>query len=479
MLDTSEISKIALKEWREEIGDDLWFHPKYTCLFEPKRYKVFYGGRLGLKSWSIARALVLLASQRPIRVLCAREFQKSIKESVHQLLESQIEKMGLADYYDIQRDSIKGRAGTSAEGTEFFFIGLHLNSQSVKSYEDVDICWIEEAANVSSSSWKYLTPTIRKPEGGPFGQGSEIWISFNPELDTDATWKLFVKRKRDNAFVVKTSYKDNPFVSDEMLQDIEADLLEDVDNYLHVWEGHCKQVLDGAVYAEEIRRAITEERFTNVPYDPNFPVGVVADLGYSDHTSLWFFQKVGFEWHIIDFYESNLKKWDHYLEVIQRRGVRDSTGKLQQAYLYNTIWLPHDATAQQLGSKMSIEEQTRVKFPNNTRIVPKMRIKDKINAARTVFPVCYFDEERCDEGIQHLKRYTFEVKVLADMTKKYSPKPKHDEHSDAASAFEYFAIISGIMPKSTEGVVSRLKKASDLRGGKLRERVAAGLGWMR
>lgn len=417
-----------------------WFHPKFRVLFQPKRYKVFYGGRNGMKTWAVARALVLLGAQKPLRILCAREFQGSIKESVHEVLEKQIEKLGLSRFYEVQRDTIKGITGTSAEGTEFFFIGLHLNTSKVKSYEDVDVCWVEEADAVTDASWNDLTPTIRKPTGGPFGQGSEIWITFNPKLDTDATYKKFIVEPPTDCVAVKTIYTDNPFLSVGIRQEI-ADLkAKNFDQYLHVWEGFCKQTLEGAVYADELRDATQQKRITKVPYDRSNSVNTYWDLGRSDHTSIWFVQQAGFEYHIIDFYENRLKGIDHYLEVLQNR-----------SYLYDTIWLPHDAKAKTLGSKMTIEEQVRAKFPNAVRIVQRQSIKDKVAAARTVFPNVYFDETKCSVGLQHLRHYTYEVDP---QTKQFSALPLHDEHSDAASAFEYFGLASKMPSRRVNGRVS-------------------------
>src|SRR5262249_44110905 len=150
-------------------------------LFRPKRYKVLYGGRYGMKSWGAARALLMLGTQKPLRILCARELQNSIKDSVHKLLSDQIEILGLREFYDIQQTSIKG-----VNGTEFSFEGIRHNISKIRSYEGIDICWVEEAVLVSSTSWETLIPTIRK-------EGSEIWMTFNPELEQDETYKRFVK----------------------------------------------------------------------------------------------------------------------------------------------------------------------------------------------------------------------------------------------------------------------------------------------
>jgi phage terminase large subunit len=157
------------------------FPEKLQGLFQPARYKVYYGGRGSAKSWSVARALLIIGAGRTLRIVCAREIQKSIAQSVHQLLKDQIAALGLTDFYRVTDTAIIG-----LNGTEFTFVGLKHNIQSVKSLEGADICWVEEAQTVSKSSWATLIPTIRKPE-------SEIWITFNPDLNTDDTYVRFVK----------------------------------------------------------------------------------------------------------------------------------------------------------------------------------------------------------------------------------------------------------------------------------------------
>ena len=152
------------------------FQSKLKYLFEPHRYKVAYGGRGSGKSWSYARALLMMGTEKPLRVLCTREVQKSIKQSVHTLLKDQIQALGLGEFYEIVENAIRGK-----NGTEFNFAGLATNTvESIKSFEGVDIVWCEEAQNISKRSWDILIPTIRKPD-------SEIWVTFNPYMDTDDT----------------------------------------------------------------------------------------------------------------------------------------------------------------------------------------------------------------------------------------------------------------------------------------------------
>lgn len=402
------------------------FIPKVQFLFEPWRYKVMYGGRAGVKSWSAARALLILGLSGKERILCARELQKSLDESVHKLLADQISLLGMNYLYEVQQAHIVGRE--SAQGTLFSFEGLRHNTAKVKSYEGLTRCWVEEAAKLSKASFNILDPTLRV-------QGSEIWLTYNPELDDDFVHQFFViQQAPPNAYVCKLTYHDNPWLSATTRELIQHMKETDYDEYLHVYEGHTRAQLEGAIFAEEIRDALTADppRICRVPYNRGQPVNAYFDLGRSDHTSIWFEQKIGFEYHLIDFYQNRLKHIEHYLKVLQQRG-----------YFYGTIWLPHDAKAQTLGTKMSIEEQVRA-AGFQVKIVPKLKILDRINAARTVFPLCYFDEAKCAEGLRSLKHYKYEVSEGG----KFSLNPLHDWASDAADAFCYFGVASKQRGKS-------------------------------
>lgn len=389
------------------------FPEKLEKIFDPYRYKVFYGGRGGAKSWSVARALLVLGAKKKIRVLCAREFQNSISDSVHKLLSDQIVELQLDSYYEVLQTSIKGKVGS-----EFIFSGLRHNASKLKSFEALDYVWCEEAQNITKSSWETLIPTVRK-------DGSEIWVTFNPELDTDETYKRFVTGAPQNSLVVKVNYDSNPWFPDVLRQEMQDLKARDEDAYLTVWEGHCRQTLEGAIYAKELREATTNNRIMRVPYSPTFPVSVFSDLGWADNTSLWFVQKIGFEYRIIRAYQNRQQAWNHYLQYIQSCG-----------YVIDTIWLPHDARAKSLGTGISIEEMTR-KAGFRAMIVPSLSVQDGINAARTIFPVAYFDQEGCADGLQALRRYRYDVDPA---TQQFSRRPLHDDSSHFADAFRYFAV---------------------------------------
>jgi phage terminase large subunit len=245
---------------------DVDFPIAYQFLFKPSRYKVMYGGRGSAKSWSVAKALLLLGYSKPLQILCAREIQKSLSDSVHKLLCQQIDAMGLADFYTATKESIVG-----ANGTSFIFKGIRNNTQEIKSTEGIDICWVEEAQAVSSDSWDVLIPTIRK-------NGSEIWITFNP-LDADApTYQRFVVNPPDNAIVKKINYTDNPFFPDTLREEMEWLKAKDYQAYCHIWLGECRTLREALVFC-----GYFEVEDFETPRNADFYYG--ADFGFSNDPS--------------------------------------------------------------------------------------------------------------------------------------------------------------------------------------------------
>ena len=391
------------------------FPVKLQCLFEKARYKVLYGGRGGAKSWGVARALLILAAKDTLRILCAREFQTSIKDSVHKLLSDQIIALGLESFYEITQAQIRGK-----NGSEFNFVGLKNNVANVKSYEGVDICWVEEAQTVSRSSWNTLIPTIRK-------EGSEIWITFNPELETDETYQRFVAKAPDKAIVQKINWQDNPWFPEVLRAEKDALKMRDPVSYDNVWEGMCRVTIDGAIFGHEMQRAEDEGRITNVPYDATKPVHAVFDLGWADHTAIWFLQFVGMETRLIRYLQGTQKTMSQYLAEMQKFG-----------YFYDTLWLPHDAQNKTLAAAgMTIEDIVR-NAGYKTRILDRVPVVDSINAARTIFDRCYFDRENCADGLQCLRHYRYDVDPD---TKQFSRSPLHDVYSHGADAFRYIALM--------------------------------------
>ena len=210
----------------------------YTPTIGGVRYRVAFGGRGSAKSWQFARALLVHGLSQPLRILCAREYQASIRDSVHRVLADQVTRLELDNFYTVQESAILG-----ANGTEFLFKGLRRDIAQIKSTEGIDLCWVEEAEAVSDASWRTLIPTIRK-------NGSEIWVTFNPALESDATYQRFIVNPPERSVIRKVSYTDNPWFPEVLKLEADALLKADPEAHAHVWGGQAwsrsdAQVLSG------------------------------------------------------------------------------------------------------------------------------------------------------------------------------------------------------------------------------------------
>jgi phage terminase large subunit len=291
---------------------DLTLPAKLAPLYEPRRYKVMHGGRGGGKSHGVAQALLDLGARQPLRILCAREVQKSMRDSVHRLLRDYIVKLGLESFYEVLDTEIRG-----ANGTLILFSGLQSHTvDSIKSFEGVNIVWVEEAHGVSKKSWDVLIPTIR-------AEGSEIWMTLNPDMDTDETYQRFIATPSPDTWVCELNWSDNPWfpevLDQERLKAKRAMLEED---YEHIWEGKPRTVAEGAIYRHEIQAIYAENRVTRVPYDPSLPVHTVWDLGWNDAMTIGFVQRGPMDVRIIDYIEDSHRTLDWYVAQSERRPYR-------------------------------------------------------------------------------------------------------------------------------------------------------------
>lgn len=395
------------------------FTENQEFLFEPHRYKVGKGGRNGTKSWGFGRGLLIQGYDRPLRILCAREVQKSIKESVHQLLKDQVALLGLEGFYTVLQNEIRG-----INGTLISFVGLsNLTAYTIKSYEGYDICWVEEAALVTKRSWDILLPTIRK-------DGSEIWVTFNPELDTDDTWVRFIENTPEDCVVMDMSFDTNPWLTKTAEQERQT-FLRQVENgsrrqdeYDNIWLGHCKPAVEGAIYPVEVLRVLEEKRLCAVPYDPTFKVYTVWDLGFTDNMAIGFVQKTATALFLIDYIEDTQQTYEHFVNEIKDR-----------KYNLAKSFIPHDArkhTAQTGKSDKEILE----KLGLEVEVIPNIGVQAGIDAARLMFPRVYFDKDKCTPLFNRLRRYARNVNSNDEPT-----KPKHDENSHGADMFRYLAVI--------------------------------------
>lgn len=351
------------------------FPEKLQGLFEHHRYKVLWGGRDALKSWSCARALLIQASQRPLRVLCAREIQNSLKESVHELLTNQMSELGLDGHFDVYENEIRGRHFPSA----FLYTGLEKQTkESIKSFEGVDIVWVEEAANVSKHSWNILEPTIRKP-------GSEIWVTFNPNLDTDETYVRFVVSPPEGAWVVQMNWRDNLWSSPESEMTRATMKARSVEEYEHVYEGKPKSAVEGAVYQREVADLVSQGRYTICPYDARLKVHTVWDMGWNGACTIHLVQSDLSALRIIGYLEGrfvSIPEWAALLNAMPLNWGWD--------------WIPHDGHTQSRQTKMSDYDLLR---QNKRRVrgkhdgIPDVPVLTGMKVLRQTFPRVYLHRD--------------------------------------------------------------------------------------
>lgn len=396
-----------------------------SILFERHRYKVAYGGRGSGKSHSMAAAILVRAAEQPLRVVVARLTRGSINESVHELLVQKIRQLQMTHLFTIQQNKIYG-----PHGSEISFYGLRdQNVDAIRSYEGADIVWVEEAAGISSYAWETLEPTVRKA-------GSEIWVTFNPQMDTDATYKRFVLSPDAQVCAVRVNWDQNPWFP-EVLR-VAKDALRERDEklYMHVYEGEPRDSAENAIFANEIKAALSEGRFTDVPYDRTKPVDVIYDLGHGDPTAQWFVQSYGGYLNFLDFYEEDSEDINHFVMIANQRGYR-----------IRHHWLPWDAGRRDIHKKLggaaplnlsinSIMEGLGcvVKQGGTAGATPELLI------ARSRWPICRFDREKCRDGIQSLRNYQWDRRPTRRDGNHGEGKPGqrqdlHDWASHAAKAF--------------------------------------------
>lgn len=401
---------------------DARFPKKLAFLFKPARYKVARGGRGSGKSWGFARALILRCAKQTTRVLCTREIQKSIQQSVHQLLSDQIEALGLSGVFEILQTEIRGPNGSC-----FYFSGLSdVTATALKSFEGVDICWCEEAQAISAKSWKTLVPTIRKPE-------SEIWVTYNPELESDPTHAMFVTSPPPDCVSVLMNYNDNPYFPQVLENERQhaQDTMKPAD-YAHVWEGRCKPAVDGAIYFDEIALAEAEGRVRDVPADPLLKTHAVWDLGWNDSMSIILVQRSASELRIVDYIEDSHRTLDDYVRQLKAMPLN-----------WGVHYLPHDGFAKDFKTGKSAQEIMEA-LGCAVEQTPNMAIEEGIRAARMSFGRMYFDKNKAERLVECLKRYRRHI----NRQTQEASGPLHDEYSHGADAFRYAAIVADSLSNS-------------------------------
>lgn len=395
--------------------------PVFKALDDPYDYYVIKGGRGSAKSESVGRKLLIKGMESSRKIVCGREFQSSIKESVYDMLASFIDLYGLGSFYKVLKTEIIGQNGTT-----FSFVGLRHSINSIKSMFDVDDFWGEEAQTFSANTLRILLPTIRKA-------GSRLYFTMNPDLEEDPSYQMLVVNPPPKTLVLDVNYDKNPYFPDRLRLLMEKDKAEDYDRYLNIWEGKCKAAVEGAIFAKEMEKATSEGRITSVPYDKSKPVDIFYDLGRADKTAMWWVQQIGYEFRILRYYENNGEHFSHYVKYAK-----------ELPYAYGKQYLPHDAINEQLAAEKSIVKQARDAFGENSVVViPRIAKKAlAIDAARGIMDRCVWDKTLCADGLTCLRKYAYKVD---EETGRVSREPDHDTPwSHGADGF--MAIGQSILP---------------------------------
>ncbi|CAB4146453.1 Phage terminase large subunit [uncultured Caudovirales phage] len=348
-------------------------------------------------------------------ILCGRQFMNSLDDSSMEEIKAAISsEPWLHRHFDIGEKYIR----THSKRINYKFAGLDRSLDSIKSKSRILLCWVDEAEPVTDEAWIKLIPTLREED-------SELWVTWNPERKRSSTHKRFREATDQRQKVVQLNWRDNPWFPDVLDRTRQRDMKARPEQYGHIWEGDFSSVFEGAYYVRELIAVKDSGRLRHVPAEPQLPVHTAWDLGIGDSTAIWFFQVVGPEIRIIDFYESSGQGLPHYASVLKAKG-----------YQYGDDWVPHDAKVRELGTGRTRVE-TLQELGRKPKLIPNHTLMDGINAVRETLPHCWFDEQRTDFGLDALRQYRSEYDEKANV---FDDRPLHDWTSHAADAFRYLAM---------------------------------------
>lgn len=396
---------------------------KLKPLLGRSRYKGAYGGRGGAKSHFYAEQIILRAFSTPTRIVCIREVQNSIKDSVKQLLTDKIAKFGLEAEFEVLETEIR----CTANGSLIIFKGMQsYNAANIKSLEAYDIAWVEEAQTLSQASLDMLRPTMRK-------EGSELWFSWNPRYKTDPVDQFFRKRPPANSIAVAINWMDNPWFKETPLyQDMLDDFAADPDKAEHVWNG-AYGAGQGAILAKWVNKAERDGRInTGVVFDPDgTDVEFSSDIGFHDTASWWCWQRKIKGYSLLGYVGASGMDADDWAPELE--------GKLKEWGIplnrLGKIWLPPDARAKTFQSKRTTVERFIGKFGvKKIGVIPGSKKADQISAARDIIDNCEFHKDRCEDGLDGLGAWEFEWNEDNNV---FSREPLHNWASHPGDSFAY------------------------------------------
>ena len=402
--------------------------PKLIPVFQgTARLRAAWGGRGSGKT----RSFSLMSAVEGYRygnagisgqILCGREHLNSLEESSLEEVKAAIRSVDwLDDYYEIGERYIRSKDGR----IKYVFAGLRHNLDSIKSKAKLLLAWIDEAEGVSEEAWRKLMPTVRE-------EGSEVWVTWNPESKDSATHKRLRLEAPDNSRIVKVNWSDNPWFPKVLEQERQEDLKRRPDTYGHVWEGDFLEYPEGSFFLREINKAKDEGRICKIPVVASHPCMTFWDIGASDGCAVWVVQQIGnLEYRCIHFYEAWNEPYSHAVKWLQSLDL-----------VFESHFLPHDADHKRQGEikNKSPKDMLKQLMPGGSwRIVP--RIPELLwgiqQTADMLDAYIWIDEEKCAAGLEHLKAYR---RKWSNSEGRWSHIPdKSEGHSEAADALRQMA----------------------------------------
>jgi phage terminase large subunit len=402
--------------------------PKLVPIFQGEaRIRASWGGRGSGKT----RSFALMSAVEGYRygtagisgqILCGREHLNSLEESSLEEVKAAIRSVDwLEDYYEIGERYIRSKDGR----IKYVFAGLRHNLDSIKSKAKLLLAWIDEAEGVSEEAWRKLMPTVRE-------EGSEVWVTWNPESKDSATHRRLRLEAPDNSRITKVNWSDNPWFPKVLEQERQEDLKRRPDTYGHVWEGDFLEYPEGAFWLREINQAYTDGRIGRMPVVETHPCLTFWDIGSSDGCAVWVCQQIGLELRLIHFYEAWGEPYSHAVKWLQTLDL-----------VFDTHYLPHDADHKRQGqlNNKSPKQMLRELMPSSSwRIVPRIQeLLWGIQQTADLFPYLYIDDVKCAAGLDHLKSYR---RKWSNSESRWSHIPdKSEGHSEAADALRQLAQV--------------------------------------
>jgi phage terminase large subunit len=394
--------------------------PKLVPVFDgPARYRGAYGGRGSAKTRSFALMTAVRGYQFGMsghegQILCAREYMNSLDESSLEEVKAAISSVPwLSAYYEVGEKFVRSKDGR----IRYTFSGLRHNLDSIKSKARILLCWVDEAEPVTEVAWRKLVPTVRE-------DNSEIWVTWNPESSRSPTHKRFRVAPPEDSKIIEINWRDNPWFPSVLEKERREDKLKRPETYAHIWEGDFATFIEGAYYAQLLSDAKTQGRITRVDVNPALPIHTGWDLGIGDSMAIWVWQAGPEGMRVIDYLEDFGQPLGHYVRELEARG-----------YSGGRDFVPHDAKVRSLDTGRSRLE-TLAGMGRNVTLLPPSNVDDGINGVRQLLPRMWFDERRCEQGLEALRSYRTEYD---DRAGTFKPRPFHDWASHGADGMRYAA----------------------------------------